>query len=86
MHEAYILEMIDILYVSRKEGRRGVPNFQDSVDASTQRIEDNIKKSLERLILATKNNTKIKWTLTRKRKCQENQIHGYFKRQTSEIS
>ena len=34
---------VDRLYVSRKEGGRGIDCIQDSVDASIQRREDNIK-------------------------------------------
>ena len=33
---------VDRLYVSRKEGERGLPNIQDNVDASIQRLEDYI--------------------------------------------
>ena len=47
----------DRLYVSRKEGRRGLTSFEDSVDASIQQLEDNLEKCGERLITATKNKT-----------------------------
>ena len=36
---------VDILYGSRKEGRRGHTSIEDSVDASIQRPEDYIKKT-----------------------------------------
>ena len=41
---------VDRLYVSRKEGRRGLVRIEDSVDASIQRLEDYIKKHGEGLI------------------------------------
>ena len=39
---------IDRLYVSIKEGGRGLVNTEDSVDASIQRLEDYIEKRGER--------------------------------------
>ena len=48
---------IDILYRPRKEGRRGFASIEDSVATTIKRLEDNIKKSNERLINATRNNT-----------------------------
>ena len=53
------------LYVSIKEGGRGLASIQDSIDALIQRLEDYIKKPEERLITATRNNidnTCINWT------------------------
>ena len=44
---------IDRLYMSRKEGGRGLASTEDSVDALIQRLEDCIKKSKERRITAT---------------------------------
>ena len=38
---------VDRLYVSRKEGGRELTNIQDSVDASTQRLEDCTENALE---------------------------------------
>ena len=35
---------VDRLYVSRKEGGRGLASIEDSVDASIQRFEDYIEK------------------------------------------
>ena len=34
---------VDRLYVSRKEGRRGLVSIQDRIDASIQRLEDYMK-------------------------------------------
>ena len=70
---------VDRLYLSRKKRGRGLACIQDSIDASIQRLEDNIKKQ--------PNNTSINRTrITRKQKWEEKQLCGYFKRQTSEIS
>ena len=80
---------IDRLFVSRKGGGR-LASIEDSVDASIWGLEDNIKKSKERLITATiKNTDNIKinrTTITRKQKWEEKQLYGYFKRQTNENS
>ena len=45
----------DRLYVSRKEGGRGLDSIEDSVDASTQGHKDNNKKGKERLVTAANN-------------------------------
>ena len=47
---------IDRLYVSRKEGGRGLDCIKDSVDASIQRLEDYIEK-LGVLITTIRNDT-----------------------------
>ena len=39
---------VDRLYVSRKEGGRGLASIEDSVDASIQRLEDYIEKKRRR--------------------------------------
>ena len=45
MHKApHPRDDIDRLYVSRKEGGRGLASIEDSVDASIQRLEDYIGK------------------------------------------
>ena len=45
MHKAqHSRDDVDRLYVSRKEGRRGLASIEDSVDASIQRLEDYIVK------------------------------------------
>ena len=41
----------------RKEGGRGHSSIKDSVDASIQGHEDDIKKSKERLVTASTNST-----------------------------
>ena len=58
MHKAlYPREDVHRLYVSRKEGRRGLSRIQDSVVASIKRREDCIKKRRGRLIIVSRNNT-----------------------------
>ena len=77
------------LYVSRKGGRR-LANIEGSVDTSIRRLEDNIKKSKERLITAARNNTNNtrinRIAITRKQTWDEKQLYRYFTQQTSEIS
>ena len=50
-------EDIDRLYVSRKEGGRGLASIEDSVDASIRQLEDYIEKHEGGLITAIRNNT-----------------------------
>ena len=58
MHKALHLRYdVDRLYVSRKEGGRGLAIIKDSVDASIQWLEDYIEKHEGRLIKATRNDT-----------------------------
>ena len=86
-------DVIDILYVSRKEGRRGLASIEYSIDTTTQRLP---KKSKERLITAIRNNTSVNRTKKQKKtnkkqtkleqNWEEKQLYGYFKRQTSDIS
>ena len=67
------------LYISRKEGRRGLASIEDSVDASIQRLKDYIEKHRERLITATRKdtgNTKTnRMTITRKQKWEDKQLY-----------
>ena len=63
---------VDRLYVSRKEGRRGLASIGDSVNASIQRLEDYIEKHERGLIIAIRNDTDNtiddRMTTTRKKK------------------
>ena len=63
---------VDRLYVSKKEGWRGLASIKDSVDLSIQRLEDYREKHGGRLITATLSNnedTRIsRTTITRKQK------------------
>ena len=40
---SYLRDDVDSLYVSMKEGERGLSSIDDSVDASIQRLEDYIE-------------------------------------------
>ena len=79
-----------LLYVPRKEGRRGLTSTEDSVDISTERLDDYIQKRRIILITATRNNTDItrtnRTTITRKQKREEKQLCGRFKKLISNIS
>ena len=81
---------VDRLYVSRKEGGRGLASIEDSVCASIQRLEDYIEKHEGGLITAIKNNTDNtmtnRITITRKQEWEEKQFYGRFKRLINNIS
>ena len=78
------------LYVSRKEGGRGLASIEDSIDVSIQRLEDYIGKHGGRLITAIRNDTDNtiddRSTITRKQKWEEKQLYGRFKRLINTIS
>ena len=80
---------VDSLYVSRKGGRE-LTSIEDSVDTSTQRLEDYIEKRKEGLITAIRNNTDNTKTnrtkISRKQKWEEKQLYERFKQLTSNIS
>ena len=63
---------VDRLYVSRKEGGRGIASIKDSDDASIQRLVEYIQKYEGGLITATRNDTENtmnnRMTITRKQK------------------
>ena len=73
MHKAlHPRDDVDGLYVSRKEGGRGLASIEDSVDASIQRLKDYIQKHERTLITDTRNETENtmnnRMTTTRKQK------------------
>ena len=80
----------DRLYVSRKEGGRGLASIENSVDASIQRLEDYIEKHERGLITAIRkdadNPTDDRMTITRKQKWKKKQLYGRFKRLINIIS
>ena len=91
MHKAlHLRDDVDRLYVSRKEGGRGLASIDDCVDASIQRLEDYIEKHEGGLITAIRNNTDNmidnRMTKTRKQKWEEKQLHVRFKRLINNIS
>ena len=56
MHKAlHPTDDVNRLYVSRKEGGRGLASIKDSVDASKQRLEDYMEKYERGLITAIRN-------------------------------
>ena len=58
MHKAlHPRDEVDRLYVSRKEGGRGLASIEDSVDASIQRLGDYIEKHERGLITTIRNDT-----------------------------
>ena len=91
MHMAlYPRDDVDRLYVSRKEGERGLVSIEDSVDASIHRLEDYIEKHEQGLITAIRNNSDKmmdnRKMITRKQKWEEKQHYGRFKRLINNIS
>ena len=55
MHQAlHPRNDVDRLYVSRKEGGRGLASTEDSIDASIQRLEDYIQKHEGGLVTTTR--------------------------------
>ena len=76
MHKAlHPRDDVDRLYVSRKEGGRGLASIEDGGDASTQRFEDYIGKHKEGLFTAIRNEAKKTMNnrkkITRKQKWEE---------------
>ena len=58
MHKAlHPRDDVDRLYVSRKQGGRGLASIEDTVDASIQRLEDYIEKHERGLITTIKVDT-----------------------------
>ena len=91
MHKAlHPRDDVDRLYVSRKEGGRGLTSIEDSVDASIQRLKDYIQKHKGGLITATRHKTENtmnnRMTITRKQKWEGKQLYGWFKRLINNIS
>ena len=91
MHKAlHSRDVVDKVYVCRREGRKGFANIEDSVNASIQLLEDYIEKWGRRLITDTKNNTNDTWTsgttMTRKQKWEEKQHCWRFKRLTGDTT
>ena len=85
MHKAlHPWDDVDRLYVSRKEGGRGLASIEDSVVASIQRLEDYIQKHDGGLITVTRNDNDNtmdnRMTITKKQKWEGKQFYGRFKR------
>ena len=77
------------LYISRKEGWRGLARIEDHVDASI-RHEECIQKHDGKLITVIRNDTyntmDNRMTITRKQKWEGKQLYGRFKRLINDIS
>ena len=91
MHKTlHLIDDINKLFVSSKEGGKGLASIEDCMDGSIQKHEDIIKKRKERLITMTKNCTEDininRTTKTWKQKWYEKKLCRYIKRQTEEIS
>ena len=91
MHKAlHPRDDVDRLYVSRKEGGRGLASIEDSVDTSIYRLENYIQKHKGGLITATRHETENtmnnRMTVTRKQKWEGKQLYGRFKRLINNIS
>ena len=87
MHKAlHPRDDVDNLYVSRKEGGRGLASIEANVDAL---IQDYIEKHEGELITAIRNdtdNTMDNKTTTKKQKWEEKQLYGRLKRLINNIS
>ena len=58
MHKAsHPSDDVDRLYVSRKDGGRGIASNEDSIDTSIKGLEDKIEKHERGLIIANRNGT-----------------------------
>ena len=81
---------VDRLYVSRKEGGRGLAIIEHNVDASIRRLEDYIEKHKRGLIRSIRNDTDntmdTGMTITMKQKWEGKQLYGRFKRLINNIS
>ena len=90
MHKAlHPRDDVDRLYVSRKEGGRGLTSIEDTVDAFIQRLENYIEKHERGLITTIRNhtdNTIDERMTTKKQKCEGKQLYGCFKRLINNIS
>ena len=84
MHKAlHPRDDVNRLYVSRKEGGRGLTSIENSVDTSIQRLEEYMEKHEGGLITATRNKTDNtmdnRMTINKKQKREERQLYGRFK-------
>ena len=91
MHKAlHPRDDIDRIYVSRKEGGRGLASIEDSVDALLRRLEDYTEIHEGGLITSIRNDSDNtmdnRITITSKQKWEEKQLYGQFKRLINNIS
>ena len=81
MHKAlHPRDYVERLYVSKKEGGRGLTSIEDSIDASIQRLENYTGTHDRGLITSIRNDTDNtidnRMTITRKQKWEEKQLYG----------
>ena len=78
----------DRLYVSRKEGGRGLASIEDSVDAPIQRLEDYTEKHEREMITAIRNDTDntIDDRMTTRKQKWGKKLYGRFKRLINNFS
>ena len=90
MHKAlHPRDEVDRLYVSRKQGGRGLASIKDTVHPSIQRLEDYIEKHERGLITTNRNDTDNRINermTTRKQKWEGKLFYGRFKRLINNIS
>ena len=91
MHKAlHPRDVVDRLYVLRKEGGRGLVSIEDSADVSIQRLKDKIQKHDRGLITAIRNDNDNtmgnRMTISRKQKWEGKQLYWHFKRLINNIS
>ena len=82
MHKAlHPRDDVNRLYVSRKEGGRGLTSIEDTVDASIQRLEDYVEKHERGLITTIRNDTDntINERMTTRKQKWGKQLYGRFK-------
>ena len=81
---------VDRIYVLGKEGGRGLPSTEDSVDASIQRLEDYIEKHEGGLVTAIRNDTDNivtnRMTIIRKQKWEEKTKRQHFTRENLDVA
>ena len=86
----HLRDVVDILYMSRRERGRGLSSIEDSEGTSIQRLEDYMQNRREYLITATSHNTDDTRTsrarITRKQKWEVKQLCRRFKLQTSDVA
>ena len=83
MHKAFHLKRdVDRLYVQRKEGGKWLASIEDSVDASTQRLEDYTGRLITAIRSNTDNASLKRANITRIQK----RLYEHFKRPASEIA
>ena len=83
MHKAlHPRDDVEKLYVSVKEGERGLVSIENSSDAPIQRLEYKLEKHEGELITAIRNDTDKtmtkRMTINRKQKWEENRVMGVF--------